>query len=186
MTLEKVTPTPNQTLTIEIEPSYPLVRAMIQFFRDQNKPRQALELCRLGLNFFPGDEGLRLLKAMAHLDLDDPGRAWEEISEVLRPWYHQSILLEALSQHPRWNDRQIIAQWLGHLARLLFQGPEPCPGGGPGKASSSETQERTDAPPEAPVSSSEGRGQTAVGDSPVLAALSGWVSQLKGNKVGAL
>ena len=43
----------SEDISVKIDPSIPLLTAMIRLFRSQGQSRQAAEICRLGLDFFP-------------------------------------------------------------------------------------------------------------------------------------
>jgi len=113
-----------KTLSIEIEPSYPLIMATIQFFRAQKKPRQSLELCRLGLNYFPGNLGLRIGSALAYLDLSEKDKAWMEIKAVSQELNQLAPLLESITKHFQQNEPNNISEWLGQLAQILSKYPK--------------------------------------------------------------
>ena len=116
-----------KTLSIEIEPSYPLIMATIQFFRAQKKPRQSLELCRLGLNYFPGDLGLRIGSALAYLDLSEKDKAWMEIKAVSQELNQLAPLLESIPKHFQLNEPNNLSEWLGQLSQILSKYPEEGP-----------------------------------------------------------
>ncbi len=113
-----------KNLCIEIEPSYPLIVAITEFFRAQNKPQQSLELCRLGLDFFPGDLGLRLGLAMSYLDLKEKEKAWMEIKTVIQELNQLAPILDALSKHLRQSGQNNVSEWFHHLSESLSKHPE--------------------------------------------------------------
>ncbi|MCJ7833466.1 MAG: hypothetical protein MUQ20_03670 [Deltaproteobacteria bacterium] len=112
-----------KTLSIEIEPSYPLIMATIQFFRAQKKPRQSLELCRRGLNYFPGDLGLRLGLAMAYLDLKEKDKAWTEIKAVAEQLNQLAPIMDSISTHFRQIEQNNLSEWFTLVAQALSKYP---------------------------------------------------------------
>ncbi|MEW6186664.1 MAG: hypothetical protein AB1585_13095 [Thermodesulfobacteriota bacterium] len=198
----------SKTLTIEIEPSYPLISAMAQFFRDQKKPRQFLELCRLGLNFFPGDKGLRLKSALAYLDLQETEKAWAEIKSVAAELNRLAADLDLISKHPRLTEEGDLARWLFQLAQILSNGPgekpdnptvrnppstflrrETVPGntGAEGSAPQSNTgSQASKVFPQPPPEEAAKRTAEPVPDggeeNNILSTLNGWLTQLKGSR----
>lgn len=113
----------SKTLSIEIEPSYPLIMATIQFFRTQKKPRQSLELCQRGLNYFPGDLGLRLGSAMAYLDLQEKDKAWSEIKAVVDQLNHLAPVMDSISTQFRQIGQNNQAEWFTLVAQALSKYP---------------------------------------------------------------
>lgn len=161
-----------RTLSVEIEPSYPLISAMIRFLREQRQFRQSLDLCRMGLECFPGEEGLHLLKALIHLDLGEITEGQREIEDLARSWSRRASDLTALSVHPRSTDWGPLQDWLFRLAQVLSQ----CPLRAEERAKADESA----APAEEPAGTSSLQAEKE-GESKVLDTLTGWLSQLKGN-----
>jgi hypothetical protein len=119
----------SKNLSIEIEPSYPLIVATAEFFRAQKKPRQSLELCRMGLNHFPGDIGLRLGMAMSYLDLSEKEKARMEIKTVVQELNQLAPILDSMSENLRRNEQNKLAEWFHQLSQVLTKYPEEDPEG---------------------------------------------------------
>ena len=68
-----------EEIAVKIDPSIPLLTAMIRLFRSQGQTRQAEEICRMGLDFFPNQNEIRLLRALCRLDLGETAGALDEI-----------------------------------------------------------------------------------------------------------
>ena len=71
-----------EDIAVKIDPSIPLLTAMIRLFRSQGQTRQAEEICRLGLDFFPNQNEIRLLRALCRLDLGETAGALAEIKNL--------------------------------------------------------------------------------------------------------
>lgn len=192
-------PLSGRTLSLEIEPSYPLISAMIRFFREQNLHQQSLALCRMGLEFFPGDEGLRLLKALAHLDLGETEEALKTIRELTRSWGRMAPTLSALSHHPRSADWGPLKDWLSRLAQTFSQSPLKETETPPDLKSTASAENRWDERGSTSLSpilakengssiSTEDPGGLSTcpvgkeGETKVLATLNSWLTQLKGSQ----
>lgn len=119
----------SKNLSIEIEPSYPLIVATAGFFRAQKKPRQSLDLCRLGLNHFPGDMGLRLEMAMSYLDLSEKEKARMEIKTVVQELNQLAPVLDSISENLRRNEQNKLSEWFHQLSQVLTKCPEEDPEG---------------------------------------------------------
>jgi hypothetical protein len=117
----------SKKLSIEIEPSYPLLMAITEFFRAQKKPQQSLDLCRLGLNYFPGDIGLRLSLALSYLDLTEKDKAWMEIKTVVQELNQLAPILESISNYFQHNDQNKLSEWFHQLSLALSKYPEEEP-----------------------------------------------------------
>ena len=118
-----------KNLSIEIEPSYPLIVAIAEFFRAQKKPRQSLELCRLGLNYFPGDMGLRLGMAISYLDLSEKEKARTEIKTVVQELNQLAPIFDSISKDLRHREENKLSVWFHQLFQLLSHYPEEDPEG---------------------------------------------------------
>jgi len=204
----------SKNLSIEIEPSYPLIVATAEFFRAQKKPRQSLELCRLGLNNFPGDMGLRLEMAMSYLDLSEKEKARIEIKTVVQELYQLAPVLDSISKNLQQNEQNKLSEWFHQLSQVLSNYPEEDPEGKADTPSTSlfpEEEFRTRADSQIPVNPPQGvletkayspiadketslltpgknqegkeRSMLVPSDSNILSTLTGWLSQLKENKV---
>jgi hypothetical protein len=113
-----------KNIFIEIEPSYPLIMSTTEFFRVQKKPQQSLELCRLGLDYFPGDLGLRLGMALSYLDLKEKDKAWMEIKTVIQELNQLAPILDSISKHFRQDERNKLSEWFHQLSQSLSKFPE--------------------------------------------------------------
>jgi hypothetical protein len=120
-------PSEVKNLSIEIEPSYPLIVAITEFFRAQKKPQKALELSRLGLNYFPGDLGLRLGLAMSYLDLSEKNKAWEEIKTVVQELNQLAPILDSIAKHFQQKEQNKVWEWFHHLSLILSNPAEENP-----------------------------------------------------------
>jgi hypothetical protein len=203
-----------KTLSIEIEPSYPLIMATIQFFRTQKKPRQSLELCHRGLNYFPGDLGLRLASAMVFLDLKEKDKAWTEIKSVADQLTPLAPIMDSISTQLRQNEQDKLSEWFTLVAQALSkypaegfefktntqtpslsikEEPEASPAGrviekiSTGKLEAKRDSQVLDKDPllfhQGENKSEAEMTREAPGDSNVLSTLTGWLSQLKENKI---
>jgi hypothetical protein len=110
-------------LSIEIEPSYPLIMAITEFFRAQKKPEKSLELCQMGLGYFPGDLGLRLGMALSYLDLSERDKAGIEIKTVVQELNQLTSILEAIAKHFRNNKQNNLSEWFHQLSLILSKFP---------------------------------------------------------------
>lgn len=120
-------PSEVKNLTIEIEPSYPLIVAITEFFRVQKKPQKALEICQMGLNYFPGDLGLRLDLAMSYLDLSEKDKAWMEIMTVVQELNQLAPILDSIAKHFRQQEQKELGEWFHQLSLVLSKPPEESP-----------------------------------------------------------
>jgi hypothetical protein len=111
------------TLCINIKPSSPLILAISQLFRDHKQSDKAIELCRLGLGYFPGDMGLRLEMAMAYLDMKEVDSAWPELLAVARELNRLGPSLEKIALYCRQEGRDNLSEWFSLLSKLLVQYP---------------------------------------------------------------
>ena len=169
-----------KTLSIEIEPSTPLILAIAQLFRAHKQPDQSVELCRMGLSYFPGDMGLRLGMAMAYGDLNEKEKAWTEIKSVAQELYQLSPVLEIIAEYSRKNDLAGLSEWFTSLAHVLSQ----YPGGQEALKPSPSTAKSEMAPSPLKEERKEEPGQSGeiLPESHVLSTLNDWLSQLKKNK----
>ena len=117
----------SKNLSIEIEPSYPLLMAITEFFRVQKKPQQSLELCRLGLDYFPGDMGLRLGLALSYLELEEKDKAWKEINTAARELSQLAPILDSTSKYLQQNRQNKLSEWFQLLSQFLSKQPEEVP-----------------------------------------------------------
>jgi hypothetical protein len=169
-----------KTLSIEIEPSTPLILAIAQLFRTHKQAGQSVELCRLGLTYFPGDLGLRLGMAMAYGDLNEKEKAWSEIKSVAKELCQLSPVLEKIAEYSRTNALEGLSGWFTHLAQVLSQ----YPGDEPQPLQSSPLIARSEMAPSPLRDDREepGMSREIPTESQVLSTLNAWLSQLKKNK----
>ncbi len=182
-----------KNISIEIEPSLPFIMAVAQLFRAHKQPNQSVELCRQGLNNFPGDMGLRLEMALGYLDLKENEKAWAEITAVAQELNYLAPSLKTvayLSKEPG------LSEWF----TLLFQVLSKYPGANlPTKADTQLLEKKPGEDLEAeavptgvnmgqsppPLMKSQGKDPAGevLHDSKVLATLTDWVSQLKEEQI---
>jgi len=125
--LNKADQPKSKNLSIEIEPSYPLLMAITEFFRVQKKPQQSMELCRLGLDYFPGDMGLRLGLALSYLELEEKDKAWKEINTVVQELGQLAPILDSISKYLQQNGQNKASEWFELLSQVLSKQPEEVP-----------------------------------------------------------
>ncbi|MBI4768315.1 MAG: hypothetical protein HY787_27580 [Deltaproteobacteria bacterium] len=116
-------PVEGKNLLIEIEPSYPLIVAITEFFRAHQRPQKALEICRMGLDYFPGDLGLRLELAMSYLDLSEKDMAWMEINTVVQELNQLAPVLDSIAEHFRQKGQKDLGEWFHQLSLVLSRPP---------------------------------------------------------------
>jgi hypothetical protein len=168
-----------KTLSIEIEPSTPLILAIAQLFRAHKQPTQSIELCRLGLTYFPGDMGLRLGMAMAYGDLNEKEKAWAEIQSVAQELYQLSPILEKIAEFSRKNALEGLSEWFTLMAQVVSQYP--------GEHQTIKTSPAIFKGSSLPSSHQEDQLKSEqdgdlLPESHVLSTLNDWLSQLKKNK----
>jgi hypothetical protein len=204
---------PIKNLSIEIEPSYPLIVALAEFFRAQKRAKQSLELCRLGLNHFPGDLGLRLGMALSYLDLSEKDKAWMEIRTVVQELNRLASILDSIAKHFRNKAQNHLSEWFQQLSQLLSTSPEDgpeettdspvpslfpeeefqsgvnsqvhenFPGRDPEPPTHSQTAEEKISPVYPGKTTNEKERPKEMPDSNLLSTLTSWLSQLKESKV---
>ncbi len=181
----------SKNLSIEIESSPPFILDVAQLFRAHQLPDKAVELCRLGLNNFPGDLGLRLGMALGYLDLKEEEKAWGEISAVARELNQLAPTLEIIAKFSRKFGQAGLSEWFTLLSQVLAKYPEALQGvkapSQPLEKSFIEDLEVKTDPiinKETPPSPPEEIGEKelvkeVLPDSKVLSTLNDWLSQLK-------
>jgi len=117
-------PSDIKNISIEIEPSYPLIVALIEFFRTQKRPQKSLEICLRGLDYFPGDLGLRLELAMSYLDLSERDKAGVEILTVIQELTQLSPVLDSMANYFRNQQEPQLSEWFQQLSLVLSKYPE--------------------------------------------------------------
>jgi hypothetical protein len=181
-----------KNISIEIESSPPFILAVAQLFRAHKQPNQSIELCRQGLNNFPGDMGLRLEMALGYLDLGENEKAWAEITAVVQELNTLAPSLKTVASLSRELGQSGLSEWFTLLSQVLTK----YPGANlstKGDAQLLEKKSGEDLGAEAvppgvnvglsPLPLMEGQGkdpaEKVLHDSKVLATLTDWVSQLK-------
>jgi hypothetical protein len=182
-----------KNISIEIESSPPFILAVAQLFRAHKQPNQSVELCRQGLNNFPGDMGLRLEMALGYWDLKENEKAWAEITAIAQELNTLAPSLKTVAYLSRELEQSGLSEWFALLSQVLTKYPganlpdkevdaqllEKKPGKG---------LEAEAVPPGVNMEQSlpspmECQGKDPAGealhDSKVLATLTDWVSQLK-------
>lgn len=130
MSLETSLNTPDKerpkarTLSIEIEPSSPLILAIAQLFRAHNRPTQSVDLCKMGLNYFPRDLGLRLGMAMAYQDLKEKDKAWNEIKSVAQELNNLAPTLGSIAERSRQLGDPRLSDWFTLISQVLAKYPK--------------------------------------------------------------
>ena len=181
-----------KNISIEIESSPPFILAVAQLFRAHKQPNQSIELCRQGLNNFPGDMGLRLEMALGYLDLGENGKAWAEITAVVQELNTLAPSLKTVAYLSRELGQSGLSEWFTLLSQVLtkYPGANLSTKGDVQllEKKSGEDMEAEAVPPgvyvgQSPLPLMEGQGkdpaEEALHDSKVLATLTDWVSQLK-------
>jgi hypothetical protein len=159
-------PADSRTLSIQVEPSPPLIMAISQLFRQHKQPKKAIELCRHGLALIPGDMGMRLAMAMGYLDLNQKEEAWAEINSVAQELHQLASVLEKIAQYPG-HEKAGVSDWFTRLSQLLARYPEATQE--PGTPIQPADEGKTGSPAE----------KELVSDSNIISTLDNWVSQLK-------
>jgi hypothetical protein len=180
-----------KNISIEIEPFPPFILAVAQLFRAYKQPNQSVEVCRQGLNNFPGDMGLRLEMALGYLDLKENEKAWAEITAVARELNFLAPSLKTVAQLSGELGQPGLSEWFTLLSQVLTKypganlpdkGDAGLPGKNPGEDLKAEAAPRGvnmgQSPP--PLMESAERALAGeVHDSKVLSTLTDWVSRLK-------
>jgi hypothetical protein len=180
-----------KNVSIEIESSPSFILAVAQLFRTYEQPNQSVEICRQGLNNFPGDMGLRLGMALGYLDLKENEKAWAEITAVARELNSLTPSLKTIAYLSRELGQSGLSEWFTLLSQVLTKYPGAnlpdkgyarLPGEKAGEDSEAQAASRDvnlgQSPP--PLMENEGRGSAGeVRDSKVLSTLTDWVSRLK-------
>lgn len=205
-------PSEVKNISIEIEPSYPLIVAITEFFRVQKKPQKALEIYQIGLNYFPGDLGLRLGLAISYLDLSEKDKASTEIMAVVQELTQLAPILDSLAKIFQQREQKELGEWFHQLSLVLSQPPGKIPetkGDPPvsslfpeeefqtrGNSEVHENSPQGDLEPQnfSPITPegislfspgkiiNEKKRPQDLPDSNILSTLTGWLSQLKESK----
>jgi tetratricopeptide (TPR) repeat protein len=113
-----------EDIAVKIDPSIPLLTAMIRLFRSQGQTRQAVEICRLGLDFFPNQNEIRLLRALCQLDLGETAEALTEIKELASELKPLSPILKDLGHSLKAQGQEPFSGWAVLMAGVLDNFPE--------------------------------------------------------------
>jgi len=113
-----------EDITVKVDPSIPLLTAMIRLFRGQGQTRQAMEICRMGLDFFPNQNEIQLLRALCRLDLGETAGALEEIRTFASGFKPLAAVLKDLGQSLKVQDQEPISEWAVLMAGVLENFPE--------------------------------------------------------------
>ncbi len=175
-------PDPKQSetknISIEIESSPPFILAIARLFRAHRQPGRSVELCRQGLNNFPGNMGLRLEMALGYLDLQEDQKGWSEITAMAQELNQLAPTMELISDFSRRLGQSGLSEWFALLSQILAKFPGPNP---PDKTVPLDIQM---AQPPSPTMENPGNDSAgeAHQESKVLATLNDWVTQLKENQ----
>lgn len=113
-----------EDLSIQIEPSVSMISSMIHLFRRQGQSRQAVDLCRLGLEYYPDHLGLRVLSATCRLDLGNPEAARGEMKSLAEDLQPLAPPLREWGGLARDRGLEEISAWAVLLAQVLDKFPE--------------------------------------------------------------
>jgi hypothetical protein len=113
-----------EDISVKIDPSIPLLTAMIRLFRSQGQTRQAAEICRMGLDFFPNQNEIRLLRALCQLDLGETAGALAEIETFASGFKPLSGILKDLGESLRVKGQEPFSEWAVLMAGVLDNFPE--------------------------------------------------------------
>jgi hypothetical protein len=81
----------------------------------------------MGLDYFPGDLGLRLELAMSYLDLSEKDKAWMEINTVVQELNQLAPVLDSIAEHFRQKGQKELGEWFHQLSLVLSRPPEESP-----------------------------------------------------------
>jgi hypothetical protein len=113
-----------EDISVKIDPSISLLTAMIRLFRNQGQTRQAVEICRMGLDFFPNQSEIRLLRALCQLDLGETAGALTEIKELASGLKPLSPILKDLGNSLKVHGQELFSEWAVLMAGVLDNFPE--------------------------------------------------------------
>jgi len=114
----------NEDIAVKIDPSIPLLTAMIRLFRNQGQSRQAAEICRMGLDFFPRQNEITLLRALCRLDLGETAEAVAEIKALVSELKPLSPILKDLGQSLKAQGQEPFSEWSVLMAGVLDNFPK--------------------------------------------------------------
>lgn len=113
----------SEDISVKIDPSVPLLTAMVRLFRSQRQSRQAAEICRLGLDFFPNQNELRLLRALCRLDLGETAGAVAEMKELVSGLKPLAPLLMDLGESLKAQGQEPYSEWSVLMSGVLNNFP---------------------------------------------------------------
>jgi hypothetical protein len=113
-----------EEFAVKIDPSIPLLTAMIRLFRSQGQTRQAVEICRMGLDFFPNQNEIRLLRALCRVDLGETAGALAEIKTFASGLKPLSAVLKDLGESLKVQGQDPFSEWAILMAGVLDKFPE--------------------------------------------------------------
>jgi hypothetical protein len=113
-----------EDISVKIDPSIPLLTAMIRLFRSQGQTRQAAEICRMGLEFFPDQNEIRLLRALCRLDLGETAEALAEIETFASGLKPLSAALKDLGNSLKAQAQEPLSEWAVLMAGVLDNYPK--------------------------------------------------------------
>ena len=117
----------SEDISVKIDSSIPLLTAMIRLFRSQGQTRQAEEICRMGLDFFPNQNEIRLLRALCRLDLGETAGALDEIKTFDSEFKPLSAFLKDLGESLKVKEQEPFSEWAILMAGVLDNFPEEAP-----------------------------------------------------------
>jgi hypothetical protein len=113
----------SEDISVKIDPSIPLLTAMIRLFRGQGQSRQAAEICRMGLDFFPNQNEIRLLRALCKLDLGETAGAVADLKELVSGIKPLSPILMDLGESLKAQGQEPFSEWSILMAGVLDNFP---------------------------------------------------------------
>jgi hypothetical protein len=113
-----------KTLSIEIEPSPSLILDMVQLLKNHNRVSQALELCRIALNHFPKDMGLRLGMALTYMDLNKKEEGRAELLLVAQEMKTIAPSMATIGRYFLQIGEIKLSEWFTLVANVLESYPE--------------------------------------------------------------
>ena len=113
-----------QDLSIQFEPSVSMLTSMANLFRTQGQYRQATEISRLGVEYYPYRLEMRLLSAICQLDLGEEDAALREMGSLAGEIRPLAPGLKEMGELARRKGLGDLAEWSVLLAQILEKYPE--------------------------------------------------------------
>ena len=110
-------------LAIKVEPSVPFLAELAKLFRAHQQTGNALEICRLGLTYFPENLEIRLLLALAHLDSKQDLDAFSELEAVSKNLSLLAPYLEEIGKLAKITGKESLSEWAFLMAETLLRFP---------------------------------------------------------------